>query len=106
MRSVLGEPYARYGGGNQEDHGISSWNDHQTVNGGSEWGDRMVTEWMMYSDSDHAGDRVVNGSRSVSGVMFVCNGMPIHWRSNKQPVSSTSSAVAEIYALSEAHRKQ
>jgi len=63
-----------------------------------------ATEWMMYSDSDHAGDRVVNGSRSVTGVMFVCNGMPIHWRSNKQPVSSTSSAVAEIYALSEAVR--
>ena len=34
----------------------------------------------------------------------MCNGMPIHWRSNKQPVSSTSSAVAEIYALSEAVR--
>ena len=63
-----------------------------------------ATEWMMYSDSDHAGDRVVNDSRSVTGVMFVCNGMPIHWRSNKQPVSSTSSAVAEIYALSEAVR--
>ena len=48
-----------------------------------------ATEWMMYSDSDHAGDRVVNGSRSVTGVMFVCNGMPIHWRSNTQPVSSS-----------------
>ena len=59
-----------------------------------------ATEWMMYSDSDHAWDGVVNGSRSVTGVMFVCNGIPIHWRSNKQPVSSTSSAVAEIYALS------
>ena len=33
-----------------------------------------ATEWTMYSDSDHAGDRVVNGSRSVTGVMFVCNG--------------------------------
>ena len=63
-----------------------------------------ATEWTMYSDSDHAGDRVVNGSRSVTGVMFVCNGMPIHWRSNKQPVSSTSSAVAYIYAPSVAVR--
>ena len=44
----------------------------------------------------------MNGSRSVTGVMFLCNGMPIHWRSNKQPVSSTSSAVVEIHALSEA----
>ena len=64
-----------------------------------------ATEWAMYSDSDHAGDRVVNGSRSVTGVIFVCSGMPIHWRSNKQPVSSTSSAVADIYALSEAVRQ-
>ena len=31
-----------------------------------------AAEWTMYSDSDHAGDRVVNGSRSVTGVMFVC----------------------------------
>ena len=31
-----------------------------------------ATEWTMYSDSDHVGDRVVNGSRSVTGVyMFV-----------------------------------
>ena len=34
-------------------------------------------------------------------VMFLCNGMSIRWRSNKQQVSSTGSAVAEIYALSE-----
>ena len=30
--------------------------------------------------------------------------MPIHWRSNKQPVTSISSAQAEIYAMSETAR--
>ena len=36
------------------------------------------------------------------GVIVLCNGMPIHWRSQKQPDTSISSAQAEIYALSEA----
>ena len=58
----------------------------------------------MYSDSDHAGDRAVNGSRSVTGVMFVCvmECPSIEEATNSYVVSSTSSAVAEIYALSEA----
>ena len=30
------------------------------------------------------------------------DGMPVFWRSNKQPKTSLSSACAEIYALSEA----
>jgi len=62
------------------------------------------TDWHLYSDSDHAGDRAINGTKSVTGVVFLCNGMPIHWRSKKQPATSTSSAAAEIYALSEAVR--
>ena len=32
------------------------------------------------------------------------NGMPVHWRPNKQPRTSLSSAAAEIYALSEASK--
>ena len=36
--------------------------------------------------------------------MILLNGMPIHWRSNKQPITSISSAQAEIYAMSEAVR--
>ena len=36
--------------------------------------------------------------------MILLNGMPIHWRSNKQPVTSISSAQAEIYPMSEAVR--
>ena len=40
----------------------------------------------------------------MTGVVFLCNGMPIHWRSKKQPTTLTSSAAAEIYAFSEAVR--
>ena len=61
------------------------------------------TIWSIYVDSDHAGDRLA-GTRSQTGVVVLCNGMPIHWRSNKQPVTAISSAAAEIYALSEAPR--
>ena len=61
------------------------------------------TNWEVYSDSDHAGDRGT-GTRSHTGVVILCNGAPVFWRSKKQPVTSTSSAMAEIYALSEAVR--
>ena len=61
------------------------------------------TVYDVYSDSDHAGDRGT-GTRSHTGVIILCNGMPIHWRSNKQPVTSVSSAQAEIYAMSEASK--
>ena len=62
------------------------------------WGN----EWHMYSDSDHAGEAATGDSRSHTGVMILLNGMPIHWRSNKQPKTSLSSAEAEIYAMSTA----
>jgi hypothetical protein len=39
--------------------------------------------------------------RAQTGVMILLNGVPVHWRSNKQPVSSDSPACAEIYALKE-----
>jgi hypothetical protein len=61
----------------------------------------MGTTYDVFSDSDHAGDRAT-GPRSHTGVVVMANGMPIQWRSNKQPVTSISSAQAEIYALSEA----
>ena len=56
----------------------------------------------VYSDSDHAGDKAEGDTRSHTGVMMLLNGMPITWRSNKQPKTSLSSAVAEIYAMSAA----
>ena len=53
-----------------------------------------------YSDSDHAGDRGL-GTKSHTGVMLVMNGIPVHWRSKKQPKTVVSPAHAEIYACSE-----
>ena len=62
-----------------------------------------TTTLKVYSDSDHAGDRA-SGTRSQTGVLTLCNGAPIQWRSKKQPVTAISSACAEIYALAEAVR--
>ena len=52
--------------------------------------------WSFYSDSDHAGDSKSGDARSTTGVIILLNGMPIFWRSNKQPKTSLSSACAEI----------
>lgn len=61
------------------------------------------TTWEVYSDSDHAGVRQL-GTRSHTGVIIMCNGAVVSWRSNKQPVTAVSSAAAEIYAMAEAAR--
>ena len=46
--------------------------------------------WSFFSDSDHAGEAAAGGTtRSHTGVMVVLNGMPVHWRSNKQPKTAT-----------------
>ena len=58
--------------------------------------------WNTYSDSDHAGDMGMGTTKSHTGVIMLLNGMPIHWRSQKQPKTSLSSAEAEIYAMSRA----
>ena len=58
--------------------------------------------WTTYSDSDHAGEMAMGISRSHTGVIMLLNGMPVHWRSQKQPKTSLSSAEAEIYAMSRA----
>ena len=58
-----------------------------------------------YSDSDHAGDRP-QLTKSQTGVMITLNGVPIQWASKKQvAMTATSSALAEIYALSETVRQ-
>ena len=59
------------------------------------------TVWDFYVDSDHAGDRLYGNTRSRTGIMLLCNGMPFHWRSNKQPETAMSSAAAEIVAMSD-----
>ena len=55
----------------------------------------------VYCDSDHGGDKHLT-TRSQSGVLITLNGVPVHWRSSRQPVTALSSAEAEIYALAEA----
>jgi hypothetical protein len=58
-------------------------------------------EWSFYVDSDLAGE-APNDTKSRTGAISLLNGMPLHWRSNKQPKTVFSSAAAEVYAFSEA----
>ena len=61
-------------------------------------------ELEIYSDSDHAGDKL-HTMKSHTGSMIILNGAPIQWISKKQIESTAySSAMAEIYALSETVR--
>ena len=49
-----------------------------------------------FTDSNFYGS-----ARAQTGVMILLNGVPVHWRSNRQPVTADSPACAEIYALKE-----
>lgn len=51
-----------------------------------------------YSDADWATDNL--DRKSVSGYVFMCNGGPISWRSQRQPIVSLSSTESEYIALS------
>ena len=55
----------------------------------------------FYCDSDLAGDRALT-LRSQTGMIFMLNGMPIYWKSHRQPTTSVSSAAAEICAMYDA----
>jgi hypothetical protein len=55
---------------------------------------------LSFSDSDYHGDRTFT-SLSQTGIIILLNGIPCHWRSNRQPKSSDSPGCAEIYALKE-----
>jgi hypothetical protein len=57
--------------------------------------------WVFYVDSDLAGEAPYD-TTSRTGAIFMLNGMPVHWRSNKQPKTTFSSAASEVYAFSEA----
>ena len=57
--------------------------------------------WDCYVDSDWAGDMGL-GTRSHTGMVFLCNGAPVKWLSKKQITTAKASAEAEIYALSTA----
>ena len=56
-----------------------------------------------YTDSDCSGSMPYT-ARSHTGVLIMCNGAPVHWRSKKQPITCISSAAAEIYAMAKAAR--
>ena len=56
-----------------------------------------------YVDSDHGGDQP-HTTLSHTGVYLTVNGLPVHWRSNKQPKTANSSTLAEVHAYGEAVR--
>ncbi len=51
------------------------------------------------TDSNHHGDPKFT-TNSQTGVIILLNGVPHHWRSNRQPRSTNSPTESEIYALS------
>ena len=58
----------------------------------------------FYSDSDHGGDQP-HTTKSQTGSMILLNDAPVHWTSKKQTDHTAySSAMAEIFALSETVR--
>ena len=61
----------------------------------------------IFSDSDWAGDRAIlsHNTRSQSGTVIRLNGAPAVWKSQKQPVTTDSSAAAEIWALAQTVRE-
>ena len=59
----------------------------------------MKDEVITMTDSNHHGDPKFT-SKSQSGVIVMLNGIPAHWRSNRQPRSTLSPTESEIYALS------
>ena len=64
------------------------------------WEKGGENEFSIYSDSDHCGDKK-HSTRSQTGTICFLNGAPVFWRSKKQTETAVSSAVAEIYAMSE-----
>ena len=54
---------------------------------------------VVYTDAGHQGDRGLS-SKGQTGVIVCLNGVPIHWRSNRQQATSLSPGEAEVYALS------
>ena len=57
-------------------------------------------EYGFYVDSDHAGAQPYT-SKSHTEIILMINGMPVLWKSNKQPITALSSAASETYAFSE-----
>lgn len=56
-------------------------------------------DYVAMCDASFRGDKEMS-SKSQTGVCICLNGVPIHWRSNRQPKTVLSPAEAEVYALS------
>ena len=53
-----------------------------------------------YVDASHHGAKKMH-SQSQTGLMILLNGVPLRWRSTRQPDTADSPAVSEIYAVKE-----
>jgi hypothetical protein len=53
-----------------------------------------------YVDASHHGARAMH-AQSQTGLMMLLNGVPLRWRSTRQPDTADSPAVSELYALKE-----
>jgi hypothetical protein len=52
-----------------------------------------------YSDADYAG--CMSTAKSTSGMLITYQGLPIYWRSKRQPIVTISTAEAELVALTD-----
>ena len=53
-----------------------------------------------YVDASHHGAKAMH-SQSQTGLMIMLNKVPLRWRSTRQPDTSDSPAVSELYAIKE-----
>ena len=53
-----------------------------------------------YVDASHRGAKAMH-SQNQTGLMTVLNGVTLRWRSTRQPDTSDSPAVSELYAIKE-----
>jgi hypothetical protein len=60
-------------------------------------GDKECPNLVAYSDADFA--RCSMTSKSTSGIAILCRGQPVHWRSQRQPIVTSSTTEAELVAL-------
>ena len=57
---------------------------------------RMV---LRYSDAEYAG--CLSTAKSTSGILITYQGLPIYWRSKRQPLVTVSTAESELVALTD-----
>jgi hypothetical protein len=60
-------------------------------------GNKDESELLGYSDADFAGCSMT--SKSTSGIAILYRGQPVHWRSKRQPIVTSSTTEAELVAV-------